>query len=256
MTPPSARPERLTAPYFRAMHETAGALAVAAGFAHQQELAARSWEEKALIDPLTGLGNRLALEIYLATVERPKAVLKIDGNNVGVVNKKLGDLRGDQAIVALATMVSNSVREQDRVFRTGGDEILVVYGESPTLTPPHNGEERRERAAEITPEQLLPRVTARTDRFLGDFLALPENEDLVRYDFGISIGGAVWREGMDTKGMMSEADKSMQEVKLANLRPLTAAELGAAQTALASLAEVGMDPQILAKYDRAGYFNT
>ncbi|MFW5695404.1 MAG: diguanylate cyclase [Alkalispirochaeta sp.] len=86
-------------------------------------------------DPLTGLYNRRALEdelkIALATRDRSKGVLQygliiLDLDNFKQINDQFGHGVGDQVLVKLAELIERSTRIEDRAFRYGGDEFVIL----------------------------------------------------------------------------------------------------------------------------------
>lgn len=84
-------------------------------------------------DKLTGLYNRSALErimdeeIYRA---REKAqmlsILLIDFDNFKNINDKFGHLIGDAALMNLAKILKDSIKDSDYPCRWGGDEFMVI----------------------------------------------------------------------------------------------------------------------------------
>lgn len=85
-------------------------------------------------DPLTGLPNRLAMELHvagrLATVRREAgrlAVLIIDLDNFKTVNDSLGHHAGDQLLRDIAVRLQAQLAANGRLFRQGGDEFVVVF---------------------------------------------------------------------------------------------------------------------------------
>ena len=87
---------------------------------------------EALIDPLTGLGNRRAFDADLAAalVERRRAdrllLAMVDVDDLKAVNDTLGHPAGDRALQAIADALRARVRAEDRVYRLGGDEFAVL----------------------------------------------------------------------------------------------------------------------------------
>lgn len=80
-------------------------------------------------DPLTGLLNRRALDAMVA--ERAGgpfagAVAVIDLNDLKRLNDNTGHAAGDAAIQLVARALRTQFRITDPVFRTGGDEFLVI----------------------------------------------------------------------------------------------------------------------------------
>jgi diguanylate cyclase (GGDEF)-like protein len=87
----------------------------------------------ALVDEVTGLGNRrafdeaLTVEIARAARERvPVSVGLVDVDNLKRVNDLHGHIEGDRCLAEVARAMERSVRASDRCFRWGGDEFVVV----------------------------------------------------------------------------------------------------------------------------------
>lgn len=93
----------------------------------------------ALRDPLTGAGNRIALE---STLERemalakrhqhPVALLVIDIDHFKNVNDTYGHSAGDCVLKDVARLMRNSCRKTDAVFRYGGEEFVVLLNQTDT----------------------------------------------------------------------------------------------------------------------------
>jgi two-component system chemotaxis response regulator CheY len=87
-------------------------------------------------DPLTGLGNRLALREDL---EQVRARAERYGHRYGVVlvdvdhfkgyNDRYGHLAGDEVLVAVAELMRSQSRQGDAYYRYGGEEFLCVFPE-------------------------------------------------------------------------------------------------------------------------------
>jgi diguanylate cyclase (GGDEF)-like protein len=90
-------------------------------------------EQAALVDPLTGVGNRRALDLML-TREMSGArrtgsglvVVALDLDGLKRINDSLGHAEGDRTLTSLVNAVGSGLRASDAVFRTGGDEFAVV----------------------------------------------------------------------------------------------------------------------------------
>lgn len=88
-------------------------------------------------DPLTGLYNRLHLDVnlnMLLSSSRHKdlnlSVLLIDVDHFKKINDEYGHLMGDRVLCSIATILKEAVRECDFVGRWGGEEFLVVCPET------------------------------------------------------------------------------------------------------------------------------
>jgi diguanylate cyclase (GGDEF)-like protein len=93
---------------------------------------------QALIDPLTGLGNRgfLLDRLHHELVRadrgaRPPTILFLDLDRFKSVNDSLGHFAGDQLLKAVAERLHNCVREEDVCARLAGDEFAVLLAAGP-----------------------------------------------------------------------------------------------------------------------------
>jgi len=90
-------------------------------------------ERLALIDSLTGVGNRRYSELTLrecfdlfGRYAEPFAVLFIDIDQFKAVNDQHGHNAGDAVLRLVARTLANAVRSFDFVGRWGGDEFLII----------------------------------------------------------------------------------------------------------------------------------
>lgn len=84
-------------------------------------------------DPLTGAGNRRALETKLeglvdarANVEQPSSLAILDLDHFKAVNDAHGHAIGDQILCRVAEIVNLRIRVTDGLYRIGGEEFVVV----------------------------------------------------------------------------------------------------------------------------------
>lgn len=84
-------------------------------------------------DPLTGVGNRRALDTKLAEVcalqarsDVPCSLLLIDIDNFKEVNDEFGHAVGDQILVRLTEVIAFRIRNTDSLYRIGGEEFVVI----------------------------------------------------------------------------------------------------------------------------------
>lgn len=126
---------------------------------------ARMRELHSITDPLTGLVNRRgALEAMRRETararrhERPICIAFIDVDHFKAVNDTYGHAVGDKVLVALADVLTSSVRREDVVARWGGEEILVVLPDA-TLEQARQLAERAREAVASMLHDGLPSVT-------------------------------------------------------------------------------------------------
>jgi diguanylate cyclase (GGDEF)-like protein len=87
----------------------------------------------AMVDPLTGMGNRRALEAELRSslarcerMRRPLTLLYFDLVGLKRINDRLGHDAGDRALISFARAVELEKRTGDGCYRIGGDEFVLV----------------------------------------------------------------------------------------------------------------------------------
>jgi diguanylate cyclase (GGDEF)-like protein len=97
-----------------------------------QEEAAQAQRE-ARTCPMTGLPNYLAyteqaeeLEAEARRTGMPVAVVFLDLDKFGTINKTFSWDRGTRALTAVARVLESECRGRDRVFKFGGDEFVVL----------------------------------------------------------------------------------------------------------------------------------
>lgn len=80
----------------------------------------------ALVDPLTGLANRRALESRLATVTPSLTLLMVDIDQFKPVNDRFGHDVGDQVLRRIGGILLDCIRPGDLAARLGGDEFVLL----------------------------------------------------------------------------------------------------------------------------------
>lgn len=85
------------------------------------------------VDSLTGLGDRKAMDAVApstlaecATAKRPCAVIMIDIDRFKSINDNHGHPKGDAVLRTVALRLTDVVHGKGRVFRYGGEEMLVL----------------------------------------------------------------------------------------------------------------------------------
>jgi diguanylate cyclase (GGDEF)-like protein len=121
--------------------------------AHPRQTAER---REALIDPLTGIGNRLAFEERLSDewrrarrYGRPLGLLMVDLDELKEINESRGHAEGDRVLREVAGSISGTIRHSDFAARLAGDEFVVLC--------PETGADNLKQTAAMVWEQLEAR---------------------------------------------------------------------------------------------------
>ena len=153
--------------------------------------------EMALMDPLTGVFNRRYMdetfpkEISKATRSGTElSFIMLDIDDFKEINTKFGHFGGDQYLRDVATLLKKTFRGSDTVLRLGGDEFLVIL--------PETSNKQAQRAAER----------------LGWETRWWNQAGHARYEISLSCGVATYRNGMDVKQVLEQADKDMYRAKM------------------------------------------
>lgn len=158
--------------------------------------------DKAHTDPLTGLANRAALELFLGstdTAQSPHAVLAVDLDGFKAVNDLHGHEAGDELLRHVAVRLRGCLREDDALFRVGGDEFLVFIRlqEEDEIGPAHRVAER-----------IVGRIA---EPF--EFQTGPDRAS-VHAGIGASVGLAFWpHDGERPADAMALADRRLYAAK-------------------------------------------
>ncbi len=154
----------------------------------------------AIADALTGLYNRRYLDEVAA---REQARIARNGSSIGVlvidldglkrVNDEFGHHAGDEIIRAAAEVLKGSFRGSDLVFRTGGDEFLVLLSD-PVPEAQNSWSLRLDQATKAWNERHA------AER--GHRLAM-------------SVGSATCQSGQDLFAVIQRADARMYQAKQA-----------------------------------------
>ncbi len=142
-------------------------------------------------DELTGLFNRRALQAELvncATKNEQLAIIFLDIDNFSRINNIYGHEQGDAILAQLAAITNQSVRNNDKTYRYGGEEfVLFLTGSS-------------KRDGYRVAQKIRQTVEAWT---------FMENETIT-----VSLGVAAYSEDGDSiSAVLSEADRAMLQSK-------------------------------------------
>jgi diguanylate cyclase (GGDEF)-like protein len=154
------------------------------------------WAQLATQDPLTGLGNRRALERWLAEqlprVERgePATLMLMDLDHFKQVNDRFGHDVGDAVLRQVAELIRRHCRGRDLAARYGGEEFLLALAGVPRSTALDVGERLREAVAGHGWQQLREGLTVT-----------------------LSIGVAEASEAADATNLLTLADQRLYAAK-------------------------------------------
>ncbi|WP_350279383.1 GGDEF domain-containing protein [Kribbella sp. HUAS MG21] len=145
-------------------------------------------------DPLTGVGNRRALDERMSVAHdagRSIAVVAIDVDNLKVINDSFGHASGDEVLRRVGSLLTEQCRAEDVVARAGGDEFVVVLD---------NPDERG------APE-LVERIKSAADREAA------RAEEPWFALLRLSVGQASSTDGTPVAELLTEADRRMYAEK-------------------------------------------
>jgi len=149
----------------------------------------------ALVDPLTGIPNRLAFYERLShewgrarRYQRELGVILLDMDGLKEINDGDGHAAGDRALTTIAETISADIRQSDLAARLAGDEFVVLC--------PETGEVGLER--------------------LGDKL----RQKLDSQGVGMSVGVAAFElDDRSPEDLLERADHAMYDDKAARRSP-------------------------------------
>lgn len=169
---------------------------------YQIEKENRMLQQKAEMDPLTGLFNRLRLNEYVekafqnAAIERHTLGIEIlDIDYFKEFNDNYGHLKGDECLIKIAGLLQRlEAREEIFCARYGGDEFVIIYQKYTV--------EEIQKLAEQLKEKILK-------------LKIPHKfskaADVVTVSQGICVG--IPRKGQKVWEYLYQADKMLYQVK-------------------------------------------
>lgn len=171
--------------------EAATVVAHTAALREELRVAAEQHASQARLDPLTGLGNRLAWDEALVRFQTHVdnggcvTVITLDIDGLKHVNDTQGHAAGDALLQRVASLIRENVRGEDLCARLGGDEFAVLV--------PH-------------PEELAERILVVLRERLGGATSSVEQA-------AASIGMATTMPGGSVADAVREADFAMYAVK-------------------------------------------
>lgn len=154
-------------------------------------------ERKLLLDPLTKVYNRAALDDRLEHEYRcwiryqtPFCLAMIDIDHFKSVNDQYGHLVGDKVLKVVARTIHQCLRDTDFIARFGGEEFVVLLPD----------------ADEETRKALLNNVRETVAR-------LPFKFKDTRLTITVSIGGSLFKDNDSTVDVLERADNALYNAK-------------------------------------------
>lgn len=156
-------------------------------------------------DPLTGAGNRRALENKLREAVNmfkragsPVSMLLMDLDHFKKVNDRHGHAAGDEILKSVTQIIKLRIRVTDGLYRIGGEEFVIVLDGQDLKRAAHLAEQLRTivEANELVPDQAVT----------------------------ISVGVAELREGESGNDWMHRADEALYRAKRSGRNALSVAD--------------------------------
>ncbi len=197
-TMPGSSPERTLLTTYRSARIGNESLLLSASIdITEQKRVERELARRALVDDLTGLGNRTHLQQHLEEAIRRRGRLSqfalafIDLDNFKHVNDYYGHAVGDALLAKIAQRVSAQIRRSDMFARISGDEFVLV----------------------IDPFESTEQLQAMIDRLLEEFTQ-PFHVERFEVFTSASIGVSIYPDhGESYEELRRNADNAMYRAK-------------------------------------------
>jgi len=148
-------------------------------------------------DPLTGVNNRSAMnstiirETELARRhETPLSLIELDIDHFKQVNDTFGHTAGDAVLKTITTVIENCIRSSDIIFRSGGEEFVLVLSNT------------RKKGALMLAERI--RKTIEKFDFKHGDIIIPVTA---------SLGVACFEKGDNSESLYEKADSALYQAK-------------------------------------------
>jgi diguanylate cyclase (GGDEF)-like protein len=162
-----------------------------------QRIRAEELDQQAHTDPLTRLPNRRALDRQLPEMmstarerSEPLCAVMVDMDHFKQVNDEHGHATGDRVLTTMATILGNTTRDTDLAVRVGGEEFLLVLGNT-TI----------DQAVQIC------------ERLLGEVRTHPWGVVTAGLQCTASVGVALLKSGESVSRWLGRADAALYEAK-------------------------------------------
>jgi len=162
-----------------------------------KSMLAEKFERLARFDSLTGLENRMAMQMRLRDIFQTNdkrndavAILWMDLDRFKEINDSLGHMVGDQLLRSVAERLTDVVQDRGRIARFGGDEFVIICPDTDRVT-----------AAGIAQEIVS---------YFAHGFELGENHLQVTASVGYAVAP---QDGRDMDELMQHADLALYEAK-------------------------------------------
>jgi len=134
-------------------------------------------------DQLTGAYRRERMYQDFRAIQKPFGVIIFDINDLKKINDIQGHVEGDKAISTIAHTVESHLLKKTRLYRIGGDEFVIV------------GSFNNQEGLSVFQQKIYDAV--------------------MKTGYSIAIGSSFGKENDSLETVMSQADKTMYEMKRA-----------------------------------------
>lgn len=154
-------------------------------------------QKQSNIDPMTKLYNRKALKNDLELLHQISqdkqintTIMMIDVDNFKKINDQFGHLAGDKVLILLSRLIKSAIRETDKAYRYGGEELLIIFNRA------------RLEDAKIVAERILNTVRSNKIIYKGNVIKMT-----------LSIGMTSYKTGDTPEKLIERADSAVYEAK-------------------------------------------
>lgn len=144
-------------------------------------------------DPLTGLYNRAKFEQGIEAIKKNSiicvTIMVCDVDGLKQVNDRKGHKEGDKLLIKVADILKKCFREEDKIYRIGGDEFAAIL--------------------EVNNTEFIDSIYERVNSAIKEY-----NENNPEFHIGVSIGFACsTNQCYDIDTLFKQADNNMYKEK-------------------------------------------
>ena len=154
-------------------------------------------QKQSNIDPMTKLYNRKALKFDLEEIHRISqdkqldiSIMMIDVDDFKKINDEYGHLAGDKVLILLSKLIKSAIKETDKAYRYGGEELLIIFNRAKLDD------------AKIVAERILNTVRSSKIIYKGNIIKMT-----------LSIGMTAHKSGDTPESLIERADSAVYEAK-------------------------------------------